>query len=43
MHAAMEKHEKPPNKRLTPFPVMVANVPCIAAAATRSATFARSG
>jgi branched-subunit amino acid transport protein len=24
-HAAMERHEEPPNKRLTPFPVMVAN------------------
>ena len=25
MHAAMEKGEKPPSKRLTPFPVMVGN------------------
>jgi hypothetical protein len=25
MHAAMERDEKPPNKRLTPFPIMVAN------------------
>lgn len=25
MHMAMERHEEPPNKRLTPFPIMVAN------------------
>lgn len=25
MHAAMQRHEEPPNKRLTPFPVMAAN------------------
>ncbi len=25
MHAAMQRHEDPPSKRQTPFPVMVAN------------------
>lgn len=25
MHQAMKRHEEPPNKRLTPFPIMVAN------------------
>jgi Domain of unknown function (DUF4396) len=25
MHAAMERNEEPPNKRLTPFPIMVGN------------------
>lgn len=24
-HAAMQRHEEPPNKKLTPFPIMVAN------------------